>query len=475
MEEHGKKLNLWNIIGLGLGGAIGTGIFVLLGSGIAYTGRSIMLVVAVGCFFMLLAYWYNLAMPNMFVLKGGDYSMKTMLFNLLMSGVGAWMTVVGAFAMSSYAVAIADYLSIAVPALAGHQSLVAFVVMTLFFATTIRGSRFLTLIENLVTVVLVAALALFVAFGVPKVDPVSFFSNADGGFFHGGFGGFVAAIAVMGWACQGTTMGPISMAAVTKNPKRTIPLAIVLITVILAVIYAAMAYVAGGVLPYEQVAATNISVTAEAIFPKPLYMFFVVGGGIGAIASSLLGGLGTMRYPLMQVANDGWLPAIFKKTTKSGYPYWCYLVFYLISVFPILTGMGLDAVVSQVMIPTMLMNIYMNLACISLPKKYPAQWAKRSLKMPLWLYNVCCVLGALCAGVVAYNLFVELTLNDAIVCVVIIALMLGLSALRLKQGAVRTEDLAAKKQAIIDEALADTDEGEAAQEEDVYEEQKLSA
>ena len=50
MEEQGKKLNIWNIIGLVLGGAIGTGIFVLLGYGIAYTGRSIMLVVAVGCF-----------------------------------------------------------------------------------------------------------------------------------------------------------------------------------------------------------------------------------------------------------------------------------------------------------------------------------------------------------------------------------------------------------------------------------------
>lgn len=42
MEEKGKKLGLWNIIGLGLGGAIGTGVFVLLGYGVAYTGRSIL-------------------------------------------------------------------------------------------------------------------------------------------------------------------------------------------------------------------------------------------------------------------------------------------------------------------------------------------------------------------------------------------------------------------------------------------------
>lgn len=180
----------------------------------------------------------------------------------------------------------------------------------------------------------------------------------------------------------------------------------------------------------------------------------MVGGGIGAIASSLLGGLGMFRYPLLQIANDGWLPAVFKKTTKSGYPYLTYLVFYLISIFPIITGMELDAIVSLVMIPTMLMNIYMNLACIALPKKYPAQWEKRSIRMPLWLYDICCVLGAFCAGVVAFNLFVDLTFSEGVVCVIIVVALLGLSALRLKQGAVKAEDLQAKKQAIIDEAIA---------------------
>ena len=235
MEEKGKKLGLWNIIGLGLGGAIGTGIFVLLGYGIAYTGRSISLVVAIGCFFMLLAYWYNLAMPAMFVMKGGDYSMKAMLFNPFMSGVSAWMILVNGLAMSSYSVALAQYLAIAIPSLQNHQTLVAFIAMTLFFLSTIKGSRFITILENIITLVLVASLVIFVVFGLPKVDFANTFSSADGGFFHGGFTGFVSALAVMGWACQGTTMAPVSMAAVTKNPKRTIPLGIIIITLLLAV------------------------------------------------------------------------------------------------------------------------------------------------------------------------------------------------------------------------------------------------
>lgn len=456
MEENGKKLGLWNIVGLGLGGAIGTGIFVLLGYGIAYTGRSISLVVAIGCFFMLLAYWYNLAMPSMFVMKGGDYSMKVMLFSPFMSGVSAMMTLVNGLAMSSYAVAIAQYLAIAIPALQNYQSLVAFIAMTLFFLSTIKGSRFVTILENIVTIVLVVALALFVAFGLPKVDFANTFTSNDGGYFHGGFAGFVSALAVMGWACQGTTMAPVSMAAVTKKPKKTIPVGIIVITVLLAVIYGAMGIVAGGVLPYDQAAGQNISVTAEAIFPKALYLFFVVGGGIGAIASSLLGGLGMFRYPLLQVANDGWLPKVFKKTDKNGYPYAIYILFYIISIFPIVTGVSLDAIVSQVMIPTMLINIYMNLACLVLPKKYPDQWAKRSIKMPLWFYDVCCVLGAFCAGVVAYNLFKDLTKRDAVVTLIIVAVMCLLSIIRLKQGAVKADDLKAKKEEIVAQAIADT-------------------
>ena len=141
-----------------------------------------------------------------------------------------------------------------------------------------------------------------------------------------------------------------------------------------------------------------------------------------------------------------------------------YLLFYVISIFPIVTGRSLDAIVSQVMIPTMLINIYMNLAGLTLPKKHPEQWAQRSITMPLLFYNICCVLGAFCAGVVAFNLFKDLTFNDAVFAVVIVVVMCVLSILRLKQGAVKAEDLAAKKEEIVRQAITDTtaDEAEAA-------------
>lgn len=81
MQQEKKKLNLFNIYSLGVGGAIGSGIFVLMGSGIAATGHSIFLAVAVGCIYMLIANLFQPVMASMFVLPGGDYDMKLMLFN----------------------------------------------------------------------------------------------------------------------------------------------------------------------------------------------------------------------------------------------------------------------------------------------------------------------------------------------------------------------------------------------------------
>lgn len=74
------------------------------------------------------------------------------------------------------------------------------------------------------------------------------------------------------------------------------------------------------------------------------------------------------------------------------------------------------------------------------------------------------MLGAFCAGVVAFNLFKDLTFNDAVFAVVIVVVMCVLSILRLKQGAVKAEDLAAEKEEIVRQAITDTtaDEAEAA-------------
>ena len=84
--------------------------------------------------------------------------MKAMLFNPLMTGVGGWMVIVNAISTSGYVIAITDYLCVLFPALNAYRTLCSFFMITLFFLSTIRGSRFVTILENFVTIVLVVAL-----------------------------------------------------------------------------------------------------------------------------------------------------------------------------------------------------------------------------------------------------------------------------------------------------------------------------
>lgn len=454
MEEKGKKLGLWNLVGYSLGMSVGTGIFIMMGFGIAHTGRSISLALIVGIIAMMLSSWAMVIMPTMFVFKGGPYGMQMMLFNPLFTGVNAWFTVMSGIAFSSMALSIASYVVVLFPQLEIYSRLIAMVILTLSFAVTIRGSRFLTIIQNLVTVILVIALATFIGFGVFHVDLGNYFSAAyDGGFFHNGPSGFIMAVAVMSSACMGQTASA-GMSAVADKPKRNVPLSMILAAVIMAVVYALMGYVASGVLPYDQVANANISVTAEAIFNPGLYMFFVVGGGICAILSTLLASLGNIRYGMIQVSDTGWLPAVFKRQTKSGYPYVTYGLFYIICAVTLITDMNISDLVSLITIPQLVFRGYMCLACIALPRKYPEQWERRSLKIPLAFYNICSVLGALCTVAVIVNMFISMTVTGMIFAALFLIALFGLSALRLKQGAVTKEKLLAQRQAIAEAAIA---------------------
>lgn len=454
-KETAKKIGLWNIVGLGVGGCVGSGIFVTLGSAIARTGRSIVPITVICVFYMLFAYWYNLAMSGVFVIGGGDYSMKGMLLPPLLTGYGGWTNVIWAFGCTGYAMALNSYLSSLWPVLAEYDRLASAVILTLFFLLTIRGNRVVTLFQNAATVLLIGALVLFVVLGIPNVDTANFFNASyDGGFLHNGFAGMISAIAIMGWACQGTTMGPVGVVSITKDPKRTVPLGILVTCMVVSVVYGLMSYVAAGVLPYDQIAGENLSVTANAIMSQGLFAFFVIGGGVCAIISSFLTVLAMIREPLSHMADDGWLPAPFRKKTSDGYPYFCFLLVYIVALIPILTGMSVDNAITMLMIPTMLINAYLNVICMVIPRKYPEQFAKRAIKFPVWLFNGCSILGGFCAIVIAITLFKDLTVQDAIVAACIVIIPLIFSGIALKQKSVDTAVLDQRKEEIVKAALS---------------------
>lgn len=445
-----KNLNLIDVVCLGFGGAVGSGIFVLMGLGIQFTGKSIVLAVAIGCIFMLLAYFYNVLLSSMFIFNGGDYSQKAICFTPFFSGMSGYIIFVNGFSIAMYSVAIINYASIIFPVLLNYKLLVSLLLITILFAITIKGSKFVATINSVMTIVLILSILIFILFGVSKVQSDYFVLND---FFNHGFNGFISAIAIMGWACQGTTVGPVAVSAVTKNAKKSIPVGILIVTVLLAVVYFAMSYVAAGVLPISEVSGKNLSLVASTIFPKYIFVIFILGGAVFAIATSMITAVTMVRYPILKVAEDGWLPKFCTKTTKSGYPWVVYLIYYFMSILPILSGLSLDVIVSLVMIPYMLTNAYCNLKCIRIIREYPSQWKKSILHMPNWIMDSICIISCFCALLVCYNLFINLSEKEMLVSICMLILFAILSIHSIKSGRVNIQILKQNKQQIIKEAL----------------------
>lgn len=444
-----KQITLFNLISLGVGGAIGSGIFVMMGMGIALTGRSIPLALIGGCIVMMLAYAYNIVLSSIFKLDGGTYEQTAFLCPPLISGTFGIMNFIISMALAMYAVTIVNYLGYIFPGILPYSTPLAITIQTLFFASSIKGSKFMSTIQSIMTVILIASIAVFIIVGLPKVES-GYFSGET--FFAGNFKGFATAISIMAFACMGTT-GPVSLAAEAKNPKKAIPIAILITTIIIAVVYSLMSIVAAGVLPVSEVAGQSLSAVAERVFPRAIYVIFIIGGAVFAIATSLLGGIIGLKYPILATAEDGWLPKVFTKKNKNGFPYVTMGLMYIVAIAPILIGVGLDTLVSYIMIPLMILCGICNALMITIPKKYPLQWKKSFLHMPFPVYAVVIVLSVGCNAFVTYNLFSFLAPNDKIIVAIITAAIFVFAFLRQKMGYVDIEKMNNKKAALIAQAV----------------------
>ncbi len=341
------------------------------------------------------------------------------------------------------------YLTQVFPGIAPYGKLIAIAIQTFFFLVTLRGTKFMAKLNITMVAVLTVALTAFIVVGLPQVRPGAF-AFQDAQYFSGGAFGLLTAVAMMGFACQGSTI-LVSFASDAEKPTRKIPIAILVTTAIVGVIYFLMSIVAAGVLPVEQIAGQSLAVTAEAMFSQSVFVAFVIGGPCFAIATSLFTAISTMKYPVLSAVEDGWLPAVIGKKTKSGYPWVIMLGMYILAVLPILTDMSIEQVASYFIIPTMLLSMLNNVLFLKIPKQYPNAWKKSFFHMPMACLIGIVVLSILCDCLVCVAMFTTLEGNDRMMIVLVVALSFIYSYLRLRSGKVNMKSKEEAKQQAMEE------------------------
>lgn len=368
--ELKRVLGFKDLFAQAAGHIIGVGIMTLLGSAIALTGRSIPFSFIISAVIVI-----GYSLPYIFIcsvarVNGGYYTCIAMLVDKRLCGLNAIMNVVSNLTLGMYAISLASYF-ISFFGI-GNEKIIAAVALTLIFVINIVGVEKMALVQNLVVPLVCIALALFVGFGLPNIQP-DYFSD---GFVTGGVTGFFQAGGLLVYAIAGAST-VASMSGEAKNPTRDIPRAIIAATLAMCVLYALVSVVAAGVLPVEQVANQNLALVAEAVLPRPLYVFFMVCGSMLALVSVLNAQFSMGTRPMLQACRDGWFPKRLGYIhPKFGTPTILLTILYAVGMLTIISGVSIGTITNLCVIANTLSILITCIGVVNLPKVCPTGWAK---------------------------------------------------------------------------------------------------
>lgn len=433
--ETTKKMGFLSLMMMGLGYIIGTGVFTMLPTVIGLTGRSV-------CLSMLLAAVIAIAsvIPTLFLssvvnLKGGSYSQNMALFPPVVAGVFGIMQMIAYLGFAGVALGLANYTLQLIPGAAAWQKVVAMLYLIVFFLLGVKGITLSSKLQNVMVIVLLAALGIYIFGGLPNVEP-GFFSNE--GFFTGGAQGFLMATALLSMSSMGAGV-MINFTSVTKNPQRTIPLAMIASTGLVAVFYFLIAVVTGGIIPVAQVAGKNLGVVAETFMPQPIYLFFMIGGALFALGTTLNANLAAIPYPWVKMAEDGWLPKILtKRDSKFGYPYVLMgIIFVIGAILPVVFGLDIATITSLFSFPSFVVMTLGSISAFRIPKLYAEKWKTSVFHVPTWVFYLLMSIAVIACLFLAYSYMNFLNPKTLLLALAVLAVIAVYAVWRYKAGYVK--------------------------------------
>ncbi|MDP1607953.1 MAG: amino acid permease [Chlamydiales bacterium] len=341
-----KKMGFWAVTSLVAGSQIGTGIFLLPSSMAPFgaAGLSSWLITATGA--MLLAFVFARLSANI-PKAGGPHAFIESAFGRTFGFFSAWTYwVISWLSTPMVVISVVTYLT---PVLGELSPLVHLAVelTILFFITGLNllGVRSAGRVEFVFTVLKLLPLLLVPLGGLfflNKSHFIPFNPTSD------------STIGVMNAAALLTLWGFIGVESATApveavdNPRKTVPRAIIVGTLIVALVYIFSSIVIMGVVPADRLAESKapFADAAQIIFGGNWYMVISIAASIVCLGT-LNAWMLTSGQIALGAAYDGHLPRFFSRTNASGAPKWGLLISSLGMIPVLLATMNRD-LVSQV-------------------------------------------------------------------------------------------------------------------------------
>ena len=314
-------IGFWTLLCLVMGNMIGSGVFSLPASLAHYGSISLLGWAFTACGSLLIALVFS-RLSQKIPHAGGPYAYCKKGLGDFMGFQVAWTYWISMWVGSAATVVmIVGYLSVFFPTLNGNPlwsfltGLLVIWTLTTLNILSLKGSGRFQVVTTVLKVVPIIAV---VFWGLPHFDPSHFDAFNISGKSH--TSAFISTAMLTMWTFLGLESATIPSEHV-KNPKRLIPLATLLGTLLVGVIYMVTQSAMIGLLPMEALQNTPapFAMAASKLF-GPMGATAIALGAIIAAAGSLNGFVLIQSQIPMAAAKDKLFPKIFGKTTAQGTP-----------------------------------------------------------------------------------------------------------------------------------------------------------
>lgn len=318
-----RKLGLGTAVALSVGTAVGSGIFSSIGgvAGAAGSGLFVVLSFLIGGLINLPANLCYAELATAYPEDGGNYiyfreaGSRPLAF--LTGWISFWAT--DPPSISIMALAIANYLAYFLPVGSLALKFIAVAFVLVFMMVHLRsvegGGKF----QTIITAFKIIPFALLIGIGVFYINGDNIWAPAIAG-APMGLAALLAGISATTWSFDG--MGAVCyMSGEIKDPKKTLPRALIGSVIIVTILYVALSFVVTGLLPLDTIMSSNAPI-AEAAAKIPF-----IGGAAGTVTAVMaiiviIGSLSSciMFQPRIEyaMAKDG----LFFKSFAKIHPKW---------------------------------------------------------------------------------------------------------------------------------------------------------
>ena len=328
-----RTLGLLDAVGIGVGAIVGAGIFVVLGVAAGIAGPAVVIAVLVAGVAATANALSSAQLAATYPVAGGTYEYGYRVLGPWRGFAAGWMFLAGKTAgVGTVALGIGAYLGTLVPGVSGR--LVAAAAVVAFTALNYTGVRRSSTANLAIVALSVSCLLLFLVLGLPHMRTAAFVPFAPAG-----WGAMLEAAALMFFAYTGYAR-IATLGEEVRDPRRTIPRAIVITIGTTLALYVLVAVVAVGVAGAPALAETGapLQIASRVAGGRGLAVMVTLGGAVamlGVILSQLLG-LSRMTFAM---ARRGDLPPSLSRVhPRFGVPHRAVILIGVAALVVTLTG-----------------------------------------------------------------------------------------------------------------------------------------